>query len=180
MSTKAIVAMIIVATLFARLSNAGKIKLYDYDYRSGELLNKETLDICPAQRCHSYSKFGHSVAVANWTDLQQNALLVFYNGFGCQGRYLQALAGEDGGMDFRGSELEDHIYSVMLWESSIYPTRGIVDKTFPYAWMAYYYESTKSISGGGDNATSRRDDDEVGEVAPVVSSSQQRRLVDSI
>lgn len=146
MATKLPMLVVVVATLLMKRGDVGEVTLYNHP-EGDELLNTETLDIGPAQRCHSFTRFGHGVTQAKWSDLQENAMIVFYNEFGYKGKYVTAFAGDDYEMSFYGAELVWNISSLMLWESAMYPTRGIVDKTRGAAWTAYYYDYESCNTG---------------------------------
>lgn len=99
------------------------IKLY-HTYSSDDMIELET---GPAQHCYSLSCFDNLAGLRFGGKLQSVSWVVLYEEEGCRGNYVKA-RGLKGGkfMDDHGNETYT-LSSLMLWESSMYPTRGIVD-----------------------------------------------------
>lgn len=85
----------------------------------------------PAQRCYSFSCSPDRASFVKWYEVQEEAWLVFFDEVGCKGKYARVF-GPDGKKKLSDLGMDDKVASFMLWESGMYPTRGIVDLCFIY------------------------------------------------
>lgn len=122
-STLAALGVATAASLLVSLAWAGDLVLYDSS-TSVDYYKRFTTG--PAQRCYSFSCFPDLTTAATWTGIQQNALLVFFNESGCRGNHVKAEGGA-ATLILKGENFDNSISSAMVWESSIYPTRGLVN-----------------------------------------------------
>lgn len=116
-----VVVTALVGLLISRVS-AGKLIIYKIG--SNDIWQRVYTG--PAQRCYTYPCFLHETNAIGWDYMQTSAWIVFFSEPGCQGNYLKLNTTKN---DFllNPQRLNYTLASMMLWESSIYPTRGFED-----------------------------------------------------
>lgn len=114
----------VLATLGA-LPREGKMKFYGgEDADSDDEWELKTN--MPAQRCFSFACERERLTLAKWVEMQEQAWMVFFDDLWCTGKYVRAF-GMEGALLLRDSGMDNKVASFMVWESGVYPTRGIVD-----------------------------------------------------
>lgn len=160
MPTKRAILALTVASLLFALSVAGKVTLYNkpegYKDTRGSYVGSITVDVGPAQHCYTLTCFGGMIKAADWSDLQTRAFLLFFSEPGCKGERTKVTPGTDDEIGFYRTLMENNVASVMVWESSVYPTRGILDCTSTLDYERYGVgnnssvdESTMGVAGSG-------------------------------
>lgn len=117
-------ALVLVAAILlaAPCAGLGLIRMY-YDDSSG-VDGFASFQTNPAQRCYSFSCYDQ-VTYIKWTRMKSVAWIVFYEEAGCRGKSGRSIAGEFGSFSPNGMGAST-ARSMMLMESSVYPTRGFV------------------------------------------------------
>lgn len=97
--------------------------------RHADVMDVLNFRIDRSQRCYSFSCFFGTVTQINWSNLPALASVTFYQGRQCRGEYVTVPTTESlipAGDD----RLYNAISSVMVWQSGMYATGGIVDVCF--------------------------------------------------
>lgn len=121
------VALVTLAlSLLATLTAAGgKLLLFDNaDFANAA--SAATIFTGPAQRCYSFDCHRGSASSIKWEDMQDDSWIVFFENLGCTGKSMKG-QGPDGQLALGGGEMDNRVSSFMIWESGMYPTRGLRD-----------------------------------------------------
>lgn len=159
----AAVLFLALCLLAALISVRGELVLFDRPYHRNYHYSV-TLQAGPAQRCYTLSCFMNKTTMLEWSGFQEYAWLVFFTEPGCQGRYAKAFGSYSNVWHWYNSNMDNRLASVMVWESSIYPTRGIVDAC-PQERYAFLNSSSDTLSAyGGDSGSGEGNSTIVGDV----------------
>lgn len=122
-ANRMILVVLTAVSLLVAPCTAGYVFLYDTGYREDGF---KRYYVGPAQRCYSFSCWSDEVSYVSYQQTQHNTWMIFYEKPGCQGKWVSHF-GHSGSLWFSESEMDNKISSMMVWESGMYPTRGMVD-----------------------------------------------------
>lgn len=115
----------VVALLWSVLpgdTSAGVLFLRDTNWTSD---GAKRIDVGPAQRCYSFSCYSDTASFLKWSDMQTHSWLIFYKDDYCHGDFMKVAPSDV--KTWPNSDFDNAISSFMVWESSIYPTRGLIN-----------------------------------------------------
>lgn len=99
------------------------------------------LYIGPAQLCVSFSAIDYRVRSVTWDHIQAVSRIVFYEKPYCQGKTMVG-TGSFGSLRTGDYGMENKMKSVMIWESGMYPARGLIDVITEYEVATLTQNST--------------------------------------
>lgn len=103
-------------------TSAGVLVLRDTKWKSD---GAKRIEIGPAQRCYSFTFYSNKASLLKWSNMQTHSWLTFFKDEDCKGDYMKAEPSE--AKVWPSDDFDNDISSFMLWESSIYPTRRIIN-----------------------------------------------------
>lgn len=164
LSSHMIAVILTIASLLFVPTMGGCVYIYNTMHRTDGFKRYQT---GPAQRCYSFSCWNGEVSYITWQRMQETSWIVFYKEPKCTGASVTRW-GRGGTLILSDVGMGNSVSPMMVWESTMYATRGMVDLC-PQESSPFTNPATWNISEGSENTTSI--DDEFELVATVHSAN---------